>query len=247
MGSILREPFLAIPLCRLLSAARRRPQDSRRGLRGRLRIPPSGALGSVVVAIDRDRKALDIARRDFQLENVRFVEDDCETLEAARPHGPFHALVSFETLEHLRHPEVFLATAAEMLSSNGVALVSVPNGDVFTSQDWEFHERDYNASDLEELLSQVGFRHLELFGQYLTPLGRLREQVRAEIHRIRFNPFFPLGAWLQERLRHHRLPPALPEQAEDFEIRPTNAAEIRGQGKDGPFVILAAATSIAPR
>ena len=203
----------------------------------------AAALGTEVVGIDRDERALAIANSRFLASGVHFLADDCETLVAARRHAPFDAVVSFETLEHLKQPERFLRGVFEVLSPDGVTIVSVPNGDVHSSADWEFHARDFHALDLQEILASAGFRHLRFYGQHLNALGRLREQVRAEVHRMRSNPFFRVGVWLQERIRHHRLLPALPEQLDDFEIVPSTPREIREQGTRGPFVIVAVAAA----
>ena len=109
-----------------------------------------------VVAVDRDERALGIARRDFAHPRVQFVADDCTTLDAARELAPYDAITSFETLEHLKAPEAFLRAAAELLAPGGLLVISVPNGDVASAEDWEFHERDFNASELEQILHGAG-------------------------------------------------------------------------------------------
>lgn len=205
----------------------------------------AGELDTDVIAIDRDGGALAIAERDFAHDKIRFLEDECATLASAVKHAPFDAITSFETLEHLKEPEAFLRAAAGVLDPDGVLVISVPNGDVASSEDWDFHERDFDAPALEEILRATGFEPRRLYGQRLTEIGRLRQQMRAEVHRLRFNPLLRLGSWIQTTIRGVAPPgPALPEQVEDFEFYPTTAAEIRSRGSEGPFVIVAVA---APR
>jgi len=201
----------------------------------------ASTMASEVIGVDRDEHALAIANRDFQRDNVRFILDDCETLREACKHGPFDAVVSFETLEHLKQPSQFLSAVRDLLKPDGSAIVSIPNSDVASSADWEFHERDFNAGEFEEILTNADFCRLDFHGQYMNSLGRLREQIRAEANRIRFNPSFRLGAWLQKRLRNHHLPPPLPEQIEDFEMHSASPEEIRRQGKHGPIAIIVVA------
>ena len=202
----------------------------------------AGELEADVTAVDRDAKALAIARREFAHERLRFIEDDCATLASAAKHAPFDTITSFETLEHLKEPEAFLRAAAGVISADGVLVISVPNGAVASSEDWDFHERDFDAPGFEKILSDCGFEELQLYGQRVNDIGRLRTQFRGEIHRLRFNPLVRLGSWIQVTLRGVAPPPpALPEQVEDFEIYATTADEIAALGKEGPFVIVAVA------
>ena len=199
------------------------------------------ALGADVVGVDQSAHALDIARRDFGSNAIVFLEDDCETLAAAAGE-PFDAVVTFETLEHLKHPDRFLRAAATARRRDGRLVASVPNTLVNPSTDWECHLHEFDAAALEALLREAGFEEVRLHGQYLTAVGRLRQQMRAEVNRVRFNPFWRLGAWLQRVLgRGLPLTPPLPEQPEDFEIRPLDAATAAREGAGGPFVLLATA------
>lgn len=203
----------------------------------------AGELDADVTAVDRDGKALSIARRDFGHGRLRFLEDDCATLAAAAQHAPFDAITSFETLEHLKQPEAFLGAAARVLTANGTLVISVPNGDVESSEDWDFHERDFDAPAFEDILRANGFDTPQLYGQRLTDVGHLRRQLRSEIHRLRFNPMVRLGSWIQTTVRGIASPPpALPEQLEDFDLHPMTAADIAAQGERGPFVIVAVAS-----
>ena len=195
-----------------------------------------------VVGVDRNEHALGIARRAFVHPQVEFVQDECETLVEARRHGPFDAVVSLETLEHLERPAAFLAAVKALLQPGGLLIVSVPNGEVQT-WDWEFHVQNFNADTFEAMLLEAGCQGIELYGQRFTLHGRLRQEMRAEIHRLRFNPVVRLGAWVQTRLRGlPPLPPALPERLEDLEIVRNSAADVRAEGSEGPFVLMAVAT-----
>jgi 2-polyprenyl-3-methyl-5-hydroxy-6-metoxy-1,4-benzoquinol methylase len=195
-----------------------------------------------VVAVDRDASALAIARTKFSDPNVRFVQDDCEQL-ASIANGAFDATVSFETLEHLQHPDRFLSRCHQSLKSGGILVISTPNGNLREGDaktEWEFHENEYSAAEFVRLLERAGFGEIRLWGQQYTAIGRLRDQVRAELNRIHSNPFFRLGRLLQRMLRHP--PPAravLPESLDDFVLQPFSCAEeLDRLGKQGPFVLV---------
>ena len=201
-------------------------------------------LGRRVVAVDRDEKALRLARTHFAHDRVTFLRDDCQTLAQSGEGAPYAAVVSFETLEHLKRPLEFLRTCRGILASRGTLLVSTPNSRVSSPggrTTWEYHEREYTAVELLALLEDAGFVDVSLFGQRLTETGKLRAEMRGELHALASNPFIRAGRWLQ-RMRGHRFGPLLPERVSDFEIVPVpdaNAAD--ALGAQGPFVYVAQA------
>lgn len=196
-----------------------------------------------VTAIDRSLEALKIANEQFASTNIKFLDDDCHTLASAATLGPFDTIVSFETLEHLPQPELFLKNCFSNLKSGGKLIVSTPN-QLVSSPDgnlnWEYHEKEYTPEELVELLSAAGFADIKLHGQQMTSMGIFRNQIRAELNRLNSNPFMRLGRKIQELLKSHKFPAMLPEQADDFEIKLYDSGEeILKQGVNGPFVLIA--------
>lgn len=78
-----------------------------------------------VLAVDIDTDAIAAASAKFATDRLQYIVDDCEILERAT--GPFDVICNFENIEHLPHPEKFLAAAAKRLSSDGVLLTSTPD------------------------------------------------------------------------------------------------------------------------
>src|SRR5215212_5695929 len=72
-----------------------------------------------VMGIDRSDQGLAIARKNYTASNIAYIKDDCHTLSAAGKSGPFDAIVSFETLEHLPRPDDFLKSAISNLKGSG--------------------------------------------------------------------------------------------------------------------------------
>ena len=201
-----------------------------------------------VTAVDRDAHALQIAAQRFAHSGITFLQDDCHTLAKAAERGPFAAIVSFETLEHLPKPVDFLASCHSVLEPGGVLIMSTPNRPVSSADGpvaWHFHEQEYTAPEFVDLLTKAGFRELRLFGQQMTALGQLRQDARAEINLLRSNPFVRAGRWLQQALRGaSAFAPPLPERVQDFEIVSiASPEECDAMGRSGPFVLIAVGKS----
>ncbi|HVB37926.1 MAG TPA: methyltransferase domain-containing protein, partial [Vicinamibacterales bacterium] len=200
--------------------------------------------GARVLAVDRDPAALATAARQFDHPSITWARDDCEQLVTAAAQAPFDAIVSLETIEHLAAPEAFLARCRDLLARGGLLILSTPNGSplVRPAGTWTYHEHEYTAPELVDLLADAGFGHVELHGQRLSPLGWLRDDIRRELHLLRFNPFVRLGFWVQRVVRGRIIPPALPERADEYEIVPITGSE-EGQRvpSEAPFVLIAVA------
>lgn len=196
-----------------------------------------------ITAIDRSKEALDIAKKDFNRNNIAYINDDCQVLLDASSNGLFDSIVSFETLEHLPKPELFISRCFELLKVGGKLIISTPNQFVSSpngEKNWEFHEKEYTPVELNNLLSAEGFSSIQIFGQQFTPIGRFRDQIRDELYKISSNPFIRLGKKFQSIFRGHRFSALLPEQSEDFEIKEyKDIVDISNLGKRGPFVLIA--------
>lgn len=201
-------------------------------------------LGRRVVGVDRDERALALARKHFAHERISFLKDDCQSLANASEKAPYAAIVSFETLEHLPRPVDFLRACRGILANGGTFVVSTPNSRVSSPDgkpDWEYHEREYTAGEFLALVKEAGFSDVTLHGQRLTEIGKLRAEMRGELHALASNPFIRAGRWLQ-RMRGRRFAPLLPERATDFEIVPlADAAASDALGTEGPFVYVVVA------
>lgn len=197
--------------------------------------------GTRVIAVDRDAPALATAAAAFADSRVEWRRDDCPAL-ATLPREPCaDGIVSLETLEHLEEAGAFLVRCRSLLKPDAPLIISTPNQLVtgHAPGDWAHHVREYTPTEFVSLLESHGFHTPRVYGQGLTPTGRLRADLRAEIMRLRHNPLVRLGAWLQAR-RGHRWPPSLPEQEDDSRFEAfASAADCERLGADGPFVLLA--------
>jgi SAM-dependent methyltransferase len=196
------------------------------------------------VAVDRSVEALKIAEANFSSPQIKFLEDDCHTLQAASAYGMFDTVVSFETFEHLPKPIDFLNACFNNLKPAGKIIISTPNKSVSSPEqlNWEYHEKEYTASELYDCLVKAGYKNIQLYGQQFNLKGKIKNEVRGELNSLFSNPFVRAGMWLQAKLKGHKPKPVLKETIDDFEIvRYDNPGECESKGIDGPFVLIAVA------
>lgn len=130
-----------------------------------------------VTGVDLSEQALSEARRNHAHDGVAFVHGDaCDPPVS----GPFGAVVSFETVEHLPDPERALDAFARLLAPDGVLVVSTPNRGITnpgkTRRDPPpnpFHLVELDRGELMEAL-RARFGDVRLYGQaYRFPATRV--------------------------------------------------------------------------
>jgi SAM-dependent methyltransferase len=123
-----------------------------------------------VVGVDLSEFAIEYARRNFTpyLPNTEFHTSDVTDLSRFQ-NASVDAVVSFETIEHLQSPELFLDEIKRVLKPGGRILCSVPNLWVDETGDdpnpWHFHVFDFAK------LAELCGKHFDLTGAYLQTAG----------------------------------------------------------------------------
>lgn len=113
--------------------------------------------GHTVIAVDRAQEAIDYARMHYARAGVTFM---CSTAELFDPRqnpvmNSFDAIVSFETIEHLRHPEPILEKWRDLAP---LLIASVPNEAVFPHGGRiKHHFRHYRPFEFKDLLENAGY------------------------------------------------------------------------------------------
>jgi SAM-dependent methyltransferase len=145
-----------------------------------------------VVGVDAAADVVEYATNRYGRDGIRFLTGDAHDPPVT---GPFDLIVSFETVEHLERPQLFLQSCRDLLAPNGVLLVSTPyRHDV--QPDGRpvnpFHRQEWRTEDFAALLRN-GFASVEMYGQALK-----LEKRRFQLNRRWAAPL----AWLQgHRLR----------------------------------------------
>lgn len=143
-----------------------------------------------VVGVDISEEAVSEARRSQSSERVEFRIADA-SLPGQLP-GPFSAIVSFETIEHVPQPDRVLANFAAALEPGGILVISTPNGSVTSPirrlpPPNPFHLWEESIPGFVRRLEKAGFAVRESYGQehlsrntrFLYRLSRGRGQILA--------------------------------------------------------------------
>ncbi len=135
-----------------------------------------------VVGIDVSAEAIDYARARYGGRNVEFDVGDLQRLE--REDAEFDAIVAFEVIEHLPHPERLVAEARRVLKPDGVLVVSTPRAVGSQRPENPFHEREFTADEFERLL-RASFGRVDLYGQRRIQTSRHRALQRLDVLGLR--------------------------------------------------------------
>jgi 2-polyprenyl-3-methyl-5-hydroxy-6-metoxy-1,4-benzoquinol methylase len=142
-----------------------------------------------IVAIDRVPP--DSASRKS---HCRFVRGDLNRIPLA--HGSFDLVVSFQVIEHLEDPTIYIDAIADLVQGDGTALVTTPNL-LMSDGVNPFHVHEYRAEELEECLRRR-FEQVEVQG--ISASKEVQNYMRERSARIaRIMKLDPLGL-------HKRLP-----------------------------------------
>lgn len=119
-----------------------------------------------------DISAEDVAycRGRYKRENLEFEVMDATALRFAD--RTFDAVVSQDTIEHVRDDAKFLSEISRVLKDDGVFVVFTPHSQVHNIKpDNIYHIREYSADSFLELTSRY-FAEVELYGRRLSPALR---------------------------------------------------------------------------
>lgn len=189
-----------------------------------------------VLGIDYSAEAIREARTLQASSAAEFVTGNLQDLARLLQGARFGSIVSFETLPHLLDPVRFLAMVAQSLEKDGTFIVSTPNRDAIPLDEvgrplYRYQHAAYTAQSLEELLREV-FPEVEIWGQWLTPSGRLRRRRTEEDFQYHcesyYQPMARLTRGIKRLLGRKVLPPPVNHSGSDgypgdFQISPIDA------------------------
>ncbi len=141
-------------------------------------------LGFEVFGIDFDKGAIEIAKREFGLENV--FPESLESFLKRKDFEKFDIITFFEVLEHIDNPAVFMENIQKTLKPNGKIVFSVPCRERFlvNSNKWDFpphHFTRWNKQSIENIFCKNGFKidHLCYVEKFKIIMGAIDGKFRS--------------------------------------------------------------------
>lgn len=153
----------------------------------------------LVFGLDKNRDALGYARKHYARANNRFVRGDACRVGSRFRQGFFDAIVSFDTLEHLVEPVIFLQSLANLLSWHGALLLSVPSGPERREVYNEWHRFEPTFEELEAIVRTFFY---DVRRAATLPRIDLFRAINERFGRV----VYPTGAWNPLFLSHPRRP-----------------------------------------
>ena len=195
-----------------------------------------------VEAVDISAEAIEAAKGAYPGLPLTFLKDDCERLDSVSI-AP-EIIVSFETIEHLRSPEKFLARAAAIMAPGGVFLCSTPDKRVSgdppgSAPSNPYHVQEWHVDEFVALLQKY-FAKVEVYLQVRSHASLMRVHMARALHYWRF--WSPLLYVLRVAKRIHARLTTTPqiwhlgqEDYRDYPVHPRAIAHLFGV----PFVVVA--------
>ena len=118
-----------------------------------------------VIGVDIDRAAIAHARTTYGGENLRFVQGSAIDLPLGD--ASVDAVVSFETLEHVRDHTRFMAEVKRVLRPGGRFIISTPERTVYSARSEpvnEFHVLELSLPEFDSLL-RANFKYVAMLYQ----------------------------------------------------------------------------------
>jgi SAM-dependent methyltransferase len=144
-----------------------------------------------VLGLDVSKEALNFARTNYRSPNTVFKEFDCLKINEAGEKCDL--VVSFETIEHLPDPELFIRNVALTLAPGGTFICSTPNKDRLSGAGLfnPFHPSELPWTDFKKIFEKY-FDITATYHQSESPAYMRYLELRHLMHqdRARNNAFF---------------------------------------------------------
>jgi 2-polyprenyl-3-methyl-5-hydroxy-6-metoxy-1,4-benzoquinol methylase len=140
---------------------------------------------AMITAVDYDRSLIARLQSQGAPPRIEYRHADAETLPDSL--GKFDVIISFENIEHLRSPELFLAGVGRLSQPGAKLILSTPNRLKYSDHPEQpfrnpFHVREYDFRELVSLLAPY-VTDLEIFGQierkYMGVVDELGKAIRS--------------------------------------------------------------------
>jgi 2-polyprenyl-3-methyl-5-hydroxy-6-metoxy-1,4-benzoquinol methylase len=139
----------------------------------------------IVVSGDMSVEAIEAAHSFYGKQGIEFLILDATSLPSAN--NSFGAIVSMETIEHLRQYQDYLSECKRVLKEGGLFICSTPNKGRGIPEIKEFspyHVHEFYIEEFQELLPHF-LTEIQLYGQdYWHKMERIKWRIRLKIEKL---------------------------------------------------------------
>lgn len=121
-----------------------------------------------IVGTDIHEGAIGHAREFFSGDNIQFEVADAQALPFTEP---FDTIVSFEGIEHLKNPDIFLKKLQSLLAPDGRLIISTPR----KPHGSPYHFVEFSLEEYVKILSSY-FNIEKMYGQIFTDIFDMKER-----------------------------------------------------------------------
>lgn len=139
--------------------------------------------GAIVYGVDIHEGAIKHAKEFFSDKKICFVKGNMENLKDVFPEADyFDKIISFEGIEHIKNPDLFLTDAKRLLKKGGKIIILTPR----KPHGSPYHFIEYSLEEFKELLSKY-FTIESIFGQIYTDIFNMSEREENPFSYKKFN------------------------------------------------------------
>ncbi len=122
-----------------------------------------------IVGIDVNKEYIDIAKQKYNNSNIKYIAKD---IDYENIDGTFDYIICFETIEHVKYPEILLQKLYNALNESGKIFLSVPNSEYEVIENGKnkdiYHLHIFEYDELINLFRNNGFKIEKVLGQSYT-------------------------------------------------------------------------------
>lgn len=122
-----------------------------------------------ITGIDANKTYIDMAKEKYNNSNIEYIVQD---IDYENIDGTFDYIICFETIEHVRFPNLLLQKLYNALDENGKIFLSVPNSKYEVVEDKKnkdiYHLHTFEYNEIVDMFEKNNLKALKVLGQSYT-------------------------------------------------------------------------------
>lgn len=107
-----------------------------------------------ITAFDKDSNTIKIDIAKYRGKKINFL---CSSIEDFYIKKHFDVVISFQVIEHIKNPELFIKKVFTFLKPHGLFIITTPNFKTQSYNENPYHVHEYTAAELKKFLVKYGF------------------------------------------------------------------------------------------